>query len=243
MGSVVPPDFDDKTSVRDFFCALAEELHKQPQDVEPYIKALEDDWVSNLKVFKALSEEELADYDLPRGLRKLIRIKLDLDKESKNERLKMYTMGEQDDDCTVLFQGFKQCSDASPAVRNATSYEFTKVSPQNQPWQWCGWRFSQSPSAGKWFRLSAWVKFVGKVPPRSPNFGFKIQGNTLNEWVSACKADEWTWVSQVGHVIPGGDGNHVIYIFDSVKGPQTVRLSQLELELFEQKPLPRPKNQ
>lgn len=52
-------------------------------------------------------------------------------------------------------------------------------------------------------------------------------------------ADEWKWVSQVGQVRQDGDANQVIYIFDSMRGPQTVRLSQLELELFNSKPEPK----
>lgn len=64
--------------------------------------------------------------------------------------------------------------------------------------------------------MSAWVKFLTPVPPASGNYGFKIQGAVNNGWVGDMVQNEWKWVSQVGPVQPGGDGNHLIYIFDSV---------------------------
>mgnify|MGYP006113221433 CR=1 FL=1 len=38
------------------------------------------------------------------------------------------------------------------------------------------------------------------------------------------KANEWKYVSQIAQVNPGGT-NLAIYIFDSMAGPQVVRLS------------------
>ena len=90
--------------------------------------------------------------------------------------------------------------------------------------------------------MSAWVKFLTDVPPASGNYGFKIQGTVNNGWVSDMKKNEWKWVSQVGPVVPGGDGNHLIYIFDSVGRYTEVRLADMELELFDTQPEPRPYN-
>ena len=73
--------------------------------------------------------------------------------------------------------------------------------------------------------MNAWVKFVGQLPEKSANFGFKIQGTTYNDWIEECEADNWKWISEVGQVRQDGDANQVLYIFDSMKGPQTVRLS------------------
>ena len=90
--------------------------------------------------------------------------------------------------------------------------------------------------------MSAWVKFLTDVPAASGNYGFKIQGAVNNGWVGDMNKNEWKWISQVGPVQPGGDGNHLIYIFDSVGRYTEVRLADMELELFEEQPEPRAYN-
>ena len=52
--------------------------------------------------------------------------------------------------------------------------------------------------SGLWIRMSVYIKFVEKVPPRSGNFGFKIQGAIHNAWVDKCKPNEWTYVTASG---------------------------------------------
>lgn len=103
--------------------------------------------------------------------------------------------------------------DTNPAKYLKKAYQLTTSGGGGQ---WCGWQFNSSPSGDKWLRMSAWVKFIDSVPPASGNYGFKIQGNVNNGWVSEMVPNEWKWVSQVSQVVPGGDGNHDIYIFDSV---------------------------
>lgn len=67
--------------------------------------------------------------------------------------------------------------------------------------------------------MNAWIQFIGTVPPRSGNFGFKINGRVINNWVDNCKPNKWYFISIVSPVVPGGDANWVLYIFDSVKSP------------------------
>lgn len=91
--------------------------------------------------------------------------------------------------------------------------------------------------------MSAWVKFLTDVPPASGNYGFKIQGKVNNDWVSGMTKNEWKWVSAVSPVTVGGDGNHNIYIFDSVGQYTEVVLSDMELEVFTgEEPEPRAYN-
>ena len=84
--------------------------------------------------------------------------------------------------------------------------------------------------------MSGWVKFIDNVPEASRYFGFNIQGNMNNDWIAGMVPNEWKWISQVGPVVPGGDGNHVIYIYDNMTGPQQVEMSDMELELFTNQP-------
>ena len=84
--------------------------------------------------------------------------------------------------------------------------------------------------------MNAWVKFIDKVPSQSSNFGFKIQGNVINDWVKDVQPNIWAKISCVGKAQPDQDSNHVLFIFDTVEGHQKVRLSQLELELFGEEP-------
>ena len=49
-------------------------VNKSPEDAEPYIKKLEDEWVNTVQLLNQIKDNEWADYDLPMGLVKLIRL-------------------------------------------------------------------------------------------------------------------------------------------------------------------------
>ena len=86
--------------------------------------------------------------------------------------------------------------------------------------------------------MSAWVAFRDRVPYPSNNFGFKLTGTVNNDWVRDMKPNEWKWVSVVGKVVKNGDGNHVLYIFDSIPESVEVFLSGMKLEIFDDVPTP-----
>ena len=107
--------------------------------------------------------------------------------------------------------------------------EYTSTASHQEPWQWCGWRV-HCPKTW-WMRVSCWIKFIDAVPPPSGNFGLKLHGAVCNDWVRGCRADEWHFVSATRRC-SGGDGNHVLLIFDSITQPVTVRFTDLRYELF-----------
>lgn len=102
------------------------------------------------------------------------------------------------------------------------------------PWQWAGWQ--QTIPSGKFAKMCAWIQFVDSVPAPSYNFGFKMQGSLVNQWVSSAKADEWSYVHAIAPTHEGGDGDHFLLIFDSVAGPATV---QCPFPSFRPPPFPR----
>ena len=108
--------------------------------------------------------------------------------------------------------------------------EYTSTAHRNEPMQWCGWRKSTFPSQW-WMRVSCWIKFIGAVPPPSDNFGLKLHGKVDNSWLSQCEPDTWTRISSMAPC-SGGDGGHVLLIFDSIAQPQRVRFTALELEVW-----------
>jgi len=60
--------FNDNTSVRDFLYLVAADLGKSPQSVEPYIHKCEDNWNTNVKSLKSMSQKEWNELNLPTGL-------------------------------------------------------------------------------------------------------------------------------------------------------------------------------
>lgn len=78
------------------------------------------------------------------------------------------------------------------------------------------------------------------MPKPSPNFGFKIHGEIHNDWVKGCRPDEWCFVSAEGFAHPGGDGNHLLMIFDTVSGPRRILFNGYMCEVFESHPVDRP---
>jgi len=82
-------------------------------------------------------------------------------------------------------------------------------------------------------RVSCWIKFIDKVPSKSYWFGFDFdEGKRHNDWVDQCKPDEWTWVSSVAKL----GTSDIAVIFNTVEGPQTIRMSKFSIEMFDEKP-------
>jgi hypothetical protein len=71
------------------------------------------------------------------------------------------------------------------------------------------------------------------VPEASDNFGIKIQGQVVNDWVAGLAPDVWHCVGAVAPTSLGGDANHFLLIFDSVPGPQLVHVGGLTMKIFE----------
>lgn len=51
------------------------------------------------------------------------------------------------------------------------------------PFKWRGWKFDKPLPGVTHLRMSFNIKFLTPVPKRSENFGVKIQGYLINDWV------------------------------------------------------------
>lgn len=110
------------------------------------------------------------------------------------------------------------------------SIQYSKNETGSGPWQWSGWQ--KSIPRHLWIRLSCWIKFVGEVPAPSSNFGLKLHGRVDNSWVRNCRANTWEYISSVAQAT-GGDGNHIILIFDSIRERTVIRFTELRLEVID----------
>ena len=79
--------------------------------------------------------------------------------------------------------------------------------------QWLGFR--SDSYKGKNLKFEAWINFVGSVPPNSNNFGLKVCGKFYVSFISKAVANSWYRISEDIYC-DGGDGNHIILIFDGV---------------------------
>lgn len=110
------------------------------------------------------------------------------------------------------------------------SIQYTKIM-EAAPFQWSGWRKFIQPNL--WIKVSCWIKFVGKkVPAPSSNFGLKLHGRLDNSWVKKCRPNTWEHISSIAPAT-GGDGNHIILIFDSIRETTTIRFTELKLEVLD----------
>ncbi len=116
------------------------------------------------------------------------------------------------------------------SLASPRSIEYKKGGHGSGPWQWSGWQ--KHIPHHLWMRVSCWIKFVGMVPPPSGNFGLKLHGKLDNSFLKNCSPDTWEYVSSVGKAT-GGDGNHIILIFDSVREKTTIRFTELRLEIID----------
>lgn len=60
----------------------------------------------------------------------------------------------------------------------------------------------------------------------------KIQGNVINGYFDQCTSDEWCDVTATANAT-GGDGNHIILIFDTMAGPHTVDVRDYSCDIYE----------
>lgn len=110
------------------------------------------------------------------------------------------------------------------------SVQYKKNRTGSGLWQWSGW---QKPIPSHlWIRLSCWIKFVGEVPAPSSNFGLKLHGRLDNSWVKNCRPNTWKHITSVGPAM-GGDGNHILLIFDSIQKRTVIRFTELRLEIID----------
>ena len=109
------------------------------------------------------------------------------------------------------------------------SIEYIKTRSGGGPWQWSG--FQKHIPHNLWIKVSCWIKFVGQVPPPSGNFGLKLHGRVDNSFLKKCRPDTWEYISSVAKAT-GGDGNHILLIFDSIHEGITIRFTELKLEVI-----------
>eukprot|EP00551_Chaetoceros_affinis_P006998 CAMPEP_0203684940 /NCGR_PEP_ID=MMETSP0090-20130426/48292_1 /ASSEMBLY_ACC=CAM_ASM_001088 /TAXON_ID=426623 /ORGANISM="Chaetoceros affinis, Strain CCMP159" /LENGTH=205 /DNA_ID=CAMNT_0050554123 /DNA_START=1947 /DNA_END=2567 /DNA_ORIENTATION=- len=133
--------------------------------------------------------------------------------------------------------------------------QYRKSGVGAQAWQWSGWRMAIPNHL--WMKVSCWVKFVSVndadaggddddddddddkqtqkqayIPPPSGNFGLKLHGRLDNSWVKDCRPNTWTHISSVARAT-GGDGNHILLIFDSIREKVVVRFADLRLQIID----------
>jgi hypothetical protein len=78
--------------------------------------------------------------------------------------------------------------------------------------QWMGWR--DNDFGRKKVKVSFDINFAKK--PTGGNYGMKFFGTLINDWVDDAQVDEWHHVD-LDYTLPnGGDGDHIILIFDGV---------------------------
>ena len=98
--------------------------------------------------------------------------------------------------------------------------------------QWLGWQ--SATFDGEEVLVSFSIKFDGKVPTdTSEGFGVKFCGvMSSNEWVNRCEPNEWCDVVETGSCTSGGDGNHVIIIFDRIANKQRIQMKNIKAEIL-----------
>lgn len=118
---------------------------------------------------------------------------------------------------------------------NIDVYKFHKVTPRYRSFQWSGWNIKINTKNTPWVRMSAWIKFVGSVPPKSGGLGFKIQGVVHNDWLDDMEADVWNFVHVITRVEREGDKGWNLFIFDSMPSG-TVLFANPTFELYPEEP-------
>ena len=137
--------------------------------------------------------------------------------------------------CSAYYAALREAMGPAALARaggpgNVVITEYRQARGGREPWQWCGWQ--QPVPEGLWLRMSVWIHFEGSVPGRSGNFGLKIHGDVRNSWLDDLRADTWRQVCEVAPSRPGGDGNHLLLIFDSAPGPFVARFAGIRAEVY-----------
>ena len=82
--------------------------------------------------------------------------------------------------------------------------------------------------------LRFWIKFVQRVPKPSEEFGIEVDGVVYNEFVENCTAPNlWYHVEKTVQCSVKRDLHSVMLTFASVPHRQTVRISQMKLEILD----------
>mmetsp|Transcript_12474 Transcript_12474/g.39350 ORF Transcript_12474/g.39350 Transcript_12474/m.39350 type:complete len:237 (-) Transcript_12474:25-735(-) len=121
--------------------------------------------------------------------------------------------------------------DVPPSGSASYAIEWARRSGEPDAWQWCGWHRGRLP-AGRWIRITVWVKFLERVPPASADFGIRVQGSLHNSWIGDVVPDVWRRVWVVTACVAGAPTDEVLLTFGSVLGPQVARFADLRLEVF-----------
>ena len=105
-------------------------------------------------------------------------------------------------------------------TRNNTDTDTWRIQTRTKGgYQWVGWR--DENLRNKLVKVSFDVKFATK--PTTGHYGMKFMGKLVNDWVTEAPLGEWHRV-EFEEVLPnGGDGDHIILIFDRVSVDLEIR--------------------
>ena len=95
--------------------------------------------------------------------------------------------------------------------------------------QWFGWQ--SNTFSRQTLRITFWIKFGDRVPTPSRNFGIKVYGALFNDFVRRCQSNKWFFVEKTTVCAASGDDYHMLLIFDSISHKQTIRISQVQLQI------------
>ena len=124
----------------------------------------------------------------------------------------------------------KLCADTSPSAVDTHSLEL--CGGGDKPGQWIGYTLTAKP--GDVVCMSAKLKFVGKVPAQSSNFGFKSHKPKVaidDSWLSGCKAEEWksVWLTRT---VESAEPDTHLFIMDTAPAGTVVRICDLKFEVL-----------
>jgi len=98
-------------------------------------------------------------------------------------------------------------------TRNSTDIDSWRLQTgAHNSFQWVGWK--NRDFRNKQVKVSFDVKFATK--PTEGNYGMKFYGTLVSDWVDTAPLGEWYRVELEQTLPRGGDGDHVILIFDGV---------------------------
>ena len=94
--------------------------------------------------------------------------------------------------------------------------------------QWIG--FQSEDFNQKTLKFDAWINFVGSIPNKRGNFGLKVCGTFYNSFLEKVVPDTWYHISEEVKC-HGGDGNHIILIFDHLsKQGRVIKMHSVTLK-------------
>lgn len=149
------------------------------------------------------------------------------------------------DDCVIIMgnRGFPQKRDVGEIyVGNIFDDKFDAeeiISWENQMgksgiFQYLGWESNKF--AGETLHISFWIKFVDCVPKISSGFGIQVYGEMFTNFINKCKPNTWCFIEETIKCRLKSTSigfNTVILLFNTIAQKQTVRMSQLKVEILE----------